>query len=55
MSFCRGTEEKKLEKVPGAKGLLKTDPSFFGKDVVFRVEDRTTMGGLDGTENPICL
>ena len=55
MSYYRGTEEKKLEEVSVAEGLLKTDPSFFGKDMVFRVKDRTTTGGLDGTENHIGL
>lgn len=51
MSYYRGTEEKRLEMVPVAGGLLKTDPSFFGKDMVFRVEDRMTAGGPDSTEN----
>ena len=37
-------EEKNLEKVPVEEGLFKTDPSFSGKDTVFRVEERRAPG-----------
>ena len=30
--------------------MLNTDPFFFGKDVVFGVEDRRTTGGREGGE-----